>query len=76
MSVHQPLSAEKEAQVQTLLAQLRQQTEEELLDLARLLLSKEDHELFGDTELQARDIVHRIGAKAYQTHLQQKKKDT
>jgi hypothetical protein len=71
-----PLSAELEAEAQALVAQLREQADEELLALARLLVSKEDRELFGDTEFQVRDVVHRIGAKAYTAHLAGKKKAT
>jgi len=76
MSSHQPLSPELEAQAQELLARLRPQAEDELLALARLLVSKPDHEIFGDTEFEARDIVHHLGAQAFQTHLAQKKAAT
>ena len=73
MSLHQPLSPELEAKAQELVARLRPETESELLALARLLVSKADHEIFGDTEFQARDIIHRLGAKAFEVHLAQKK---
>jgi hypothetical protein len=76
MSLHQPLAPELEAKAQDLLTHLRAQADDELLALARLLVSKEDHEIFGETEFQARDIVHRIGAKAFETHLAQKKTAT
>lgn len=76
MSLHQPLSPELEAKAQELLARLRPQAEDELLALARLLVSKQEHEIFGDTEFEARDIVHRLGAKAFETHLAQKKTAT
>ncbi len=76
MSIHQPLSPELEAKAQELVARLRPEAENELLALARLLVSKEERELFGETEFQARDIVHRIGAKAYEMHLAQKKTAT
>lgn len=72
----QPLPAEQEAQAQELVARLRPQAEEELLALARLLVSKEDRDLFGETEFAARDIVHRLGAKAFATHLAGKKRGT
>ena len=74
MSLQQPLPAELEAKAQELLTHLRSRTDEDLLALARLLVSKEDQDLFGETEFQARDIVHRIGAKALETHLAQKKR--
>jgi hypothetical protein len=76
MSSQQPLSPELEAQAQELVARLRPQTEEDLLALARLLVSKEDRELFGETEFEVRDIVHRLGAKAYSAHLAEKKRGT
>ncbi len=76
MSFQQPLSPELEAKAQELLARLRPQAEDELLALARLLVSKPENEIFGDTEFEARDIVHRLGAKAFETHLAQKKTAT
>jgi hypothetical protein len=76
MSFQQPLSPELEAKAQELVALLRPKAESELLALARLLVSKEERELFGETEFQARDIVQRIGAKAYETHLALKKTAT
>lgn len=72
----QPLAPEQEAQAQALLARLRPHVEEDLLALARLLVSKEDRDLFGDTEFAVRDLVHRLGAKAYSTHLADKKRGT
>lgn len=76
MPFQQPLSPELEAEAQELVARLRPQAEEELLALARLLVSKQDRELFGQTEFEVRDIVHRLGAKAYSAHLVGKKKAT
>ena len=76
MSFQQPLSPELEAQAQELVARLRPQAEEDLLALARLLVSKEDRELFGETEFEVRDVVHRLGAKAYSAHLAGKKRGT
>ena len=64
MSFHDPLPAELEAQAQELLARIRQRTDDELLALARLLVSKPDRELFGQTEFEIRALVHRIGARA------------
>src|SRR5947209_18982172 len=64
MSLDDPLPAELEAQAQDLAARIRQRADDDLLALARLLVSKPDHELFGETEFQIRDLVHRIGARA------------
>lgn len=71
-----PLTPEQEAQAQALAQRLRAETEDELLALARLLVSKPEHELFGHTEFQVRDLVHRLGAKAYEVHLAGKKTAT
>jgi len=50
--------------------------DEELLEMARLLVGKPEHEIFGDTEFELRDIVLKIGAKALEEHLRQKKTAT
>ena len=71
-----PLSPEQEAEAQALAARLRPHVEEDLLALARLLVRKEDRDLFGETEFEVRDVVHRLGAKAYSTHLAAKKRAT
>jgi hypothetical protein len=76
MTASQPLSPELEAKAQELVARLRPQAENDLLALARLLVSKPDREIFGDTEFEARAIVHRIGAHALETHLAEKKTAT
>jgi hypothetical protein len=76
MSLQQPLSPELEAKAQELMARLRPQAEGELLALARLLVSTPEEEIFGDTEFEARKIVHRIGARAFETHLAEKKTAT
>jgi hypothetical protein len=64
MSFHDPLPAQLEAQAQELAARIRQRADDDLLALARLLVSKPDHELFGDTEFEIRALVHHIGARA------------
>jgi hypothetical protein len=50
--------------------------EQEISNLARLLVSKPEEELFGQTEFQVRDMVLRIGAQAFQEHLRGKKTAT
>lgn len=67
------LTAEQQAEAEALSQRMRELVQEDLLALAQLLVSKPTRELFGDTEFQVRDIVLRIGAKAYQEHLAQKK---
>jgi F420-0:gamma-glutamyl ligase len=70
------LTAEQEQQAQALAARLREVVDADLVQLARLLVSKAEHEIFGQTEFEVRDIVHHLGATALQTHLGQKKTAT
>jgi hypothetical protein len=53
---------------------LRQATEADLRGLAELLACKEDGQLLGATEFEVRDRVHKIGAKAIETAVDQRKK--
>jgi hypothetical protein len=53
---------------------LRQAAEADLRLLADLLASKPDRQLLGQTEFEVRDLVHRIGAKAFETALDERKK--
>ena len=76
MSLPPPLTPELEAKAQELLSRLRSRADDELLALARLLVSTDDRDIFGETEFQVRDIVHRLGANAMETHLAQKKTAT
>jgi len=70
------LTPEQELQAQALATRIRQAVDSDLLQLARLLVSKPEHETFGQTEFEVRDIVHHLGATAVQTHLGQKKTAT
>jgi hypothetical protein len=69
MSLNEPLNAELEAQAQELAARIRARADEDILALARLLVSKNDAEVFGDTEFEARSIVHHVGAVALEERL-------
>lgn len=70
------LSPEQEAEAKILEAKIQQAVQKEIADLARLMVSKSDRELFGLTEFQVRDLVLRIGAKVYEEHLREKKTAT
>lgn len=70
------LSAEKEAEAQVLATRIRELADEELVRMARLLVSQPEHEIFGDTEFELRDIVLKVGAKALEEHLRLKKTAT
>lgn len=66
---------EKQARMAEELYQtLRAAADKDLRAIAELLASKPDEKLFGETEFQLRDIVHRVGAKALETAAEQRKK--
>ena len=67
------LSVEKEAEAQALAQRIHDLADEEILRMARLLVSKPEREIFGDTEFQLRDMVLKVGAKALEERLRQKK---
>jgi hypothetical protein len=68
------LTAEQEAEAQRLAQILMDKTKEEVLKITRLLVSKPDRDLLGETEFQVRDIVHKIGAQAIETAVNERKK--
>lgn len=74
--VRHPLSAEQEQEAKLLEAKIRLAVDQELGDLARLLVSKSENDLFGQTEFQVRDLVLRVGAQAFVEHLREKKTAT
>jgi hypothetical protein len=53
---------------------LRAAADSDLRCLADLLASKPDRQLLGQTEFEVRDLVHKLGAKALQTALDERKK--
>ena len=69
MSLHEPLNPELEAQAQELAARIRARADNDILALARLLVSKNDTEVFGETEFETRTIVHHLGALALEERL-------
>jgi hypothetical protein len=74
--VRQPLSAEQEQEAKLLEARIRLAVDQEIAELARLLVSKSESELFGASEFQVRDLVLRVGAQAFEQHLRGKKTAT
>jgi hypothetical protein len=70
------LSAGQESEAKELEVKIRLAMDHEIVSLARLLVSKSDRELFGQTEFQVRDLLLRAGAKAYEEHLREKKTAT
>jgi hypothetical protein len=69
-----PLTPQQAEAADRILQSLRQAVETDLRGLAELLASKPDSQLLGQTEFEVRDRVHKIGAKAIQTALAERKK--
>ncbi len=70
------LSSQQLLEAKQLEAKIRLVIDEEVAALAQLLVAKGDKDLFGQTEFEVRDLVLRIGAKAYEEHLREKKMAT
>lgn len=68
------LTAEQAAEAERIEDILRAQAEVEIRRIARLLASKENRELLGETEFQVRDAVHRMGARGIDAALAERKK--
>ena len=68
------LTPEQEAEAQRMAAIIGRKAQEEALYMARLLASKKDSEIFGQTEYEIRDCVHKLGAHALETALSERKK--
>jgi hypothetical protein len=67
------LSEEQEREAKALEAKIRVAVDQGVTELARLLVSKSESDLFGQTEFQVRDLVLRMGANAFVEHLREKK---
>jgi hypothetical protein len=70
----QPLPPEPSEEAERIYQLLKARVDTDLRQLAELLASKQDHEIFGATEFEVRDRVHHIGAQAIQTALEERKK--
>jgi hypothetical protein len=68
------LTPEQQAEAQRIAEILLEASREEIQTIAELLASKPDHKLLGKTEFEVRDRVHKIGAKAIETALNERKK--
>jgi hypothetical protein len=68
------LTDEQQAEADRIRQALLEASADDLRELAELLATKNDSNIFGATEFAVRDIVHRIGAKAIQTALEGRKK--
>jgi hypothetical protein len=68
------LTPEQEAHAQELAKTVLNALEGDILQMTRLLASKPDRQVLGQTEFQVRDIVHQIGARAIQAELEARQK--
>jgi len=71
---HPELTPEQEVQAGQIEEVLLEQSREEIQKIARLLASKENKDLLGDTEFQVRDLLHQIGNRAVDVTLEARKK--
>ena len=68
------LTSEQEMEAQRIAKVVMELTQDEALRLGRMLAGKKNSELFGQTEFEVRDAVHRIGAAVFESALQERKK--
>jgi hypothetical protein len=68
------LTPAQEAEAERIFTSLKQPTKADLKALARLLAPKADRDLLGATEFQVRDRALRIGARAIETALAERRK--
>ena len=68
------LSPEKQAEAARILDVAMAKARAELTEAAALVASKQDRELFGRTEFQIRDMMHRVGAALLDAALEERKK--
>jgi hypothetical protein len=70
------LTPEQEALAQEITQEVLRAAEADLLTIVRTLLGKADRDLFGQTELHVRGLIHQVAVKAYDAVLAQKKTAT
>jgi hypothetical protein len=70
------LTEAQEVEAKDLAEAIAQAAGEEFLQIARNLVGSDSASLFGATEFTIRDILLRVGAKAYEEHLAKKKMAT
>lgn len=68
------LTPEQEMEAQRIAKTVLELTQDEVLRVARMVAGKKNSELFGQTEFDVRDAVHRIGAAVFETALEERKK--
>lgn len=70
------LNSEQEREAKVLEGKIRFAIEKEVAAMARLLVARNDEDIFGKSEFEMRDLVLKIGAKAFEEHLREKKTAT
>lgn len=68
------LTPEQRDEADRIKTRLMAVVEDEIQGIAELLASKPDRQILGEAEFQVRDRVHKIGAKAIETALHERKK--
>lgn len=68
------LTKEQEAEAERIVDVVAGAARSEIRQMARLLVSKSNQELFGATEFRVREIVHGIGARTLEAALEERKK--
>jgi hypothetical protein len=69
-----PLTPEQQNEAQRIERILMESVRDDIRSISQLLASKGDRQLLGQTEFEVRDLVHKIGAKALETALDERKK--
>jgi len=69
-----PLTLEQQDEAQRIERILMESVRDDIRSIAELMASKPDRQLLGQTEFEVRDLVHKVGAKAIETALEERKK--
>jgi len=69
-----PLTPEQRDEADRIRLRLLAVVEDEIRGIAELLASKPDRQILGEAEFQVRDRVHKIGARAIEAALDERKK--
>jgi hypothetical protein len=72
--VFESKSLQQEAEAQRIYERLEGVFQEELMGMAQLMASKDNSQLFGQTEYELRDRAHRLGAKVLETAVNERQK--
>lgn len=70
----QDLTHEEELEAQRVVDIVLELAREDLVRMAGMLSRKKNSEIFGQTEFDIRDVVHRLGATFLKTALEERKK--